>query len=502
MTISSLHYHGLTSYRRNQIPPHYLDWENQPLTFKSYRGIEAIQLPKVDLLGQEKLSDFFKKSFLRKNRQISDIADLSKILFMTYTITGKRSHGGSYNYFRSVPSAGALYPTEIYAATHDIKGVRNGLYHFSVNKYSLVPLRNEDVSMSVANALCDIPRRYPSLVFFFTVIFFRSSWKYRERAYRYNLLDTGHMICNMEFALKLQGLSFNLLFDFEDNKINQLLGLDSSREVTLAVCYIEGPQFFMHKDKGKQSKELGDKIKKTSKVSNKEIRYSVIEDIHRAGDIRHPATHVNNISKFTSKPCLKKIEIEEPHSWTEIINFKESLLCRRSRRNFISEPLSESCLSCLLKSSHLKDLELVSTSGEITPFLNVGLIIGNVKGLEPGIYFRDDVNYSLQMIIKGSFTELMARICLDQMWIAKAAVLFLFIGNLADTDQFYGPRGYRYLMLNSGRLGERLYLAATAMGLGCCGIGAFYDYEAAQLLDLTEGWRLLYLVALGPLNSI
>jgi SagB-type dehydrogenase family enzyme len=145
---------------------------------------------------------------------------------------------------------------------------------------------------------------------------------------------------------------------------------------------------------------------------------------------------------------------------------------------------------------------LVSTSGEITPFLNVGLIIGNVKGLEPGIYFRDDVNYSLQMIIKGSFTELMARICLDQMWIAKAAVLFLFIGNLADTDQFYGPRGYRYLMLNSGRLGERLYLAATAMGLGCCGIGAFYDYEAAQLLDLTEGWRLLYLVALGPLNSI
>ncbi len=52
-------------------------------------------------------------------------------------------------------------------------------------------------------------------------------------------------------------------------------------------------------------------------------------------------------------------------------------------------------------------------------------------------------------------------------------------------------------MLHSGRLGERLYLAATAMGLGCCGIGAFYDMEAAQLLKLKTGSKLLYLVAVG-----
>jgi nitroreductase len=38
------------------------------------------------------------------------------------------------------------------------------------------------------------------------------------------------------------------------------------------------------------------------------------------------------------------------------------------------------------------------------------------------------------------------------------------------------------------------------MGIGCCGIGAFYDDEAAHILGLNEQTRLLYLVAAGPLK--
>jgi nitroreductase len=56
-------------------------------------------------------------------------------------------------------------------------------------------------------------------------------------------------------------------------------------------------------------------------------------------------------------------------------------------------------------------------------------------------------------------------------------------------------------MLDAGRLGERIYLSATAMGLGCCGIGAFYDAEASQLLSLNDSSHLLYLVAVGIINS-
>jgi nitroreductase len=55
-------------------------------------------------------------------------------------------------------------------------------------------------------------------------------------------------------------------------------------------------------------------------------------------------------------------------------------------------------------------------------------------------------------------------------------------------------------MLAAGRMGERLYLLATAMGLGCCGIGAFYDQEAAHLLGLNSHSRLLYLVGVGKIK--
>jgi len=57
-------------------------------------------------------------------------------------------------------------------------------------------------------------------------------------------------------------------------------------------------------------------------------------------------------------------------------------------------------------------------------------------------------------------------------------------------------------MMTAGRMGERLYLGAAAMGLGCCGIGALYDEEAAALLGLQGASRLLYLVAVGEVKSL
>jgi len=57
-------------------------------------------------------------------------------------------------------------------------------------------------------------------------------------------------------------------------------------------------------------------------------------------------------------------------------------------------------------------------------------------------------------------------------------------------------------MMTAGRMGERLYLSATAMGFGCCGIGALYDEEAAQLLGLQGASRLLYLVAVGAVKAL
>jgi len=71
------------------------------------------------------------------------------------------------------------------------------------------------------------------------------------------------------------------------------------------------------------------------------------------------------------------------------------------------------------------------------------------------------------------------------------------MANLDQIDQYLGARGYRYAMLNAGRAGQRVYLAATALGYGACGIGALYDDEASKMLSLNDQSALLYLVAVG-----
>ncbi|RLB41876.1 MAG: dehydrogenase, partial [Deltaproteobacteria bacterium] len=78
----------------------------------------------------------------------------------------------------------------------------------------------------------------------------------------------------------------------------------------------------------------------------------------------------------------------------------------------------------------------------------------------------------------------------------------LFVSNLRVLDKTMGSRGYRHAMLEAGRIGQLIYLLATSMELGCCGIGAFYDDEATRILDLNESSKPLYLVALGPVKAI
>jgi SagB-type dehydrogenase family enzyme len=113
----------------------------------------------------------------------------------------------------------------------------------------------------------------------------------------------------------------------------------------------------------------------------------------------------------------------------------------------------------------------------------------------------DPESKRLGLLEKGLFIEPMARACLDQMWLKQAALHLLFITDLSDVDRWWGARGYRYAMVEAGRLGQQAYLAATAIGWGACGIGAIYDREAAELLNLSGSEALLYLVGIGPVRA-
>jgi SagB-type dehydrogenase family enzyme len=62
----------------------------------------------------------------------------------------------------------------------------------------------------------------------------------------------------------------------------------------------------------------------------------------------------------------------------------------------------------------------------------------------------------------------------------------------------YQDRSYRYGLLEAGHLGENAYLAATEMGLGACGIGAFMDDAMNEMLGV-DGVEeaVVYMLAVG-----
>jgi nitroreductase len=72
---------------------------------------------------------------------------------------------------------------------------------------------------------------------------------------------------------------------------------------------------------------------------------------------------------------------------------------------------------------------------------------------------------------------------------------------VADLDRAtgsHGDRGYRYVHLEAGGIGQRLYLAAEALGLRATGIGAFFDEEVHRYLNLASPERqVVYHFSIG-----
>ena len=91
-----------------------------------------------------------------------------------------------------------------------------------------------------------------------------------------------------------------------------------------------------------------------------------------------------------------------------------------------------------------------------------------------------------------------AGLSLGQDLAGNACVAFSMIGDFDRAVLLYGDRGYRYVHFEAGAIGQRLYLAAEAMGLGATGIGAFYDDQVNSYLQLDpKQGQVVYHFAIG-----
>jgi SagB-type dehydrogenase family enzyme len=209
-----------------------LDWGGQPERYKTCANAERIALPAPRGFRGLSLEDA-----VETRRSVRDYAaeplsaeEFSRLLHAAQGVTARRQG------LRAAPSAGALYPIELYAVVHDVAGLEPGIYHYAVQEHELELLQRGDFRTAVMQAgLWQDFLGQASVCFVLSAIFQRTRWKYRERTYRYVLLEAGHVGQNLYLAAASMGLGACAVGAFLDDEFNDLLGLDGKEEAVLYV---------------------------------------------------------------------------------------------------------------------------------------------------------------------------------------------------------------------------------------------------------------------------
>ncbi|MGC1217147.1 MAG: SagB/ThcOx family dehydrogenase [Phormidesmis sp.] len=226
------HYHQRTKYdpqtlaAKRQGPNGGLDWSRQPLPYKDYKLGHSVDL----------------KPYLEKTPANVDAVwrwwqRISRLLIDSYGLTAKVMTGsGKPIYLRSAPSAGGLYPVEIYLVSRGTTLLPAGLYNYQVRSHSLLRFWDDHPWQALqAGCFWHPSLETTQLALVVTSVFQRSAWRYQDRAYRRVCLDAGHVLGNLEVAGTLCDYRPHLIGGFADAQINQMLYLDTKEESAIAL---------------------------------------------------------------------------------------------------------------------------------------------------------------------------------------------------------------------------------------------------------------------------
>jgi SagB-type dehydrogenase family enzyme len=220
------------------------DLQAMSRAYKQYPNLPRVKLPTIEGIDQNGRTFDEVLSSRRSVRDFADLEldldDLSKILHQSYGITGELpGKDGFRQDLRSAPSAGALYPAEIYVAVRKVAGVEPGIYHYNVPHHEIELLIPGDPTEQIYEVCCGQEYvRQTSIVVLISGVLARTKLKYGERGYRYALLDIGHLGQNLYLSCASLELAVMTTCGFFDDEANKLLRIDGVDEAVMYVAFI------------------------------------------------------------------------------------------------------------------------------------------------------------------------------------------------------------------------------------------------------------------------
>ncbi|MDP4147942.1 MAG: SagB/ThcOx family dehydrogenase [Bacteroidota bacterium] len=165
-----------------------------------------------------------RRSIRNYKKEQLELRDISQILWAGQGITSE--NGG-----RTAPSAGAIYPLELYVLSGDIKDVPPGVYHYLPAEHSLDLVARGDLrnALSGAASMQGSVRRGAAVVVI-TANYQRITRKYKERGVRFAHLEAGHAAQNICLQAVSLGIGTVTVGAFTDSEVTQLLHLPPNEE--------------------------------------------------------------------------------------------------------------------------------------------------------------------------------------------------------------------------------------------------------------------------------
>ena len=187
---------------------------------------ETVQLPEP-----RTESDISVENALRKRRSVRnysngaiDLTEISQLVWSAQGITHTRG-------FRAAPSAGALYPLELYVIAGRVKNLPSAVYRYSPRQHALVKMVSGDMRPELSRAALGqrAVRKAPA-VLLFCAVFERTTAKYGQRGIRYVHIEVGHAaqnVCLQAIALELQTV---VIGAFRDEAMKKILNLPAEEQ--------------------------------------------------------------------------------------------------------------------------------------------------------------------------------------------------------------------------------------------------------------------------------
>jgi SagB-type dehydrogenase family enzyme len=521
--------------------PRRLDMSIKPDLFLNYHGTRLLNL---DIWNDEQIkADIFpayEQAFSPEKLKPSELnaKSISRLFFDSFAISAWKKAGGTKWPLRVNPSSGNLHPTETYLLSGPLKGLLKSpsVCHYAPLSHAL-ELRAE-FSPDTWKLLSS---GFPEGTFFvgMTSIFWRVSWKYGLRAFRYAQHDIGHAIAALTFAAAGLGWKTTLLADMGSEEIAGLLGISGEKgpEKQEPACLLAVYPAGKTCTRGRVSPDAAPVFRNLSwegipnSLSPGHVEWIGIEKAASAAQKKgtdylekreEPKSGTQAVSSLKTSSFKSRYDLET-------VSLRNVIRGRRSAIEMDNSAYLERDTFYAMLQRTLPENNPIFNSLTSGSFTHMLLFVNRVKDLLPGLYIflrkpeekerfkaaiRPDFLWEkpencpsgleFYLLMEETLHGFAAQLSCAQRKAADACFTACMLSEFEEPLNRFGAWIYPYLFWECGILGQLLYLEAEANGLRGCGIGCFFDDPLHETIGLKGlEYQDLYHFAVGyPLQEI